>query len=134
MGGLMSNTNNPSKHLEAAFKAMRFSESVFERPLGELPEAFADEELFWGHGADGMFMSSTVIYRSLFPDTALIDKGLLRYLLKHVLPRDSTLADFGALDGQYSRWLNDTGWVTAFAFDGIHGVEELTGGVVSQVD
>ena len=30
------------------------------------------------------------------------------------------------------RWLNDTGWVTAFAFDGVAGVSEITEGVVTQ--
>lgn len=33
-----------------------------------------------------------------------------------------------------SRWLNDTGWVTAYAFDGVTGVTEITEGAVTQVD
>lgn len=51
-----------------------------------------------------------------------------------LLPIGASVADFGALDGQYARWLNDTGLVTAFAFDGVQGVTELTTGSVLQVD
>merc|ERR1719168_481189 len=80
-----------------------------------------------------MFINSTVMYRKLVPESALVDKGLLRYLLRF-LPADSTVADFGALDGHYSRWLNDTGLVTAFAFDGVQGVTDLTEGAVTEVD
>ena len=32
------------------------------------------------------------------------------------------------------RWLNDTGWVTAFAFDGVTGVTEITKGAVTQAE
>ncbi|CAE7878248.1 unnamed protein product, partial [Symbiodinium microadriaticum] len=64
--------------------------------------------------------------------SAILDKGLLRRLLR-LLPEGSSLADFGALDGQYSSWLNDTGWVTAFAFDGVPGVTDITDGRVTEV-
>ena len=37
-----------------------------------------------------------------------LDKGLLQGLLK-LLPRDASVADFGAGAGQYAKWLNDTG-------------------------
>uniref|UniRef100_A0A7S4W387 Methyltransferase type 11 domain-containing protein n=1 Tax=Alexandrium monilatum TaxID=311494 RepID=A0A7S4W387_9DINO len=131
--GSYSNTNSPKKHLEAVFKTVQHAKAVFEHLAAELPPALASEEHFWGHGAHGMFMNSTVIYRSLFPEAAILDRGLLRGLLP-LLPRGSELADFGALDGQYARWLNDTGWVTAFAFDGVEGVAELTGGAVLQAD
>ena len=35
--------------------------------------------------------------------------------------------------GRYSAWLNDTGLVTAYAFDGVQGIDELTDGRVQQV-
>jgi len=106
---------------------------VFEHLGSELPQALTSTEHFWGHGAHGMFVNTTVIYRTLFPESAILDKGLLRTLLR-ILPHGVEVADFGALDGQYAKWLNDTGWVTAFAFDGVEGVAELTAGAVSQAD
>merc|ERR1711988_470667 len=106
-------------------------EAMFEHLASALPEALQESGHFWGHASHGMFINSTVIYRTLFPESAIIDKGLLRYMLR-LLPHDSSVADFGALDGQYAKWLNDTGWVTAYAFDGVQGVTELTGGTVTQ--
>eukprot|EP00913_Durusdinium_trenchii_P029975 g28089.t1 len=127
--GQFSNTNSPAKHLQALLRCLEKA----EEPSLALPEELPRSEHFWGHQEHGMFMNSTVIYRTLFPESAILDKGLLRYLLR-LLPRDTRLGDFGALDGQYSRWLNDTGWVTAFAFDGVTGVTEITNGAVTQVD
>ena len=40
------------------------------------------------------------------------------------------VCDLGAFGGHYSSWLNDTGLVTAYAFDGTPRVEELTQGRV----
>lgn len=59
-----------------------------------------------------------------------VDKGLLRFLLAHVVVSGDTICDFGAFAGRYSEWLNDTGLVSARAFDGIPGVEALTDGRV----
>ena len=44
-----------------------------------------------------------VMFRRLFPDQALVDKGLLRYLLRHVFPFDASVADMGSLDGRFAR-------------------------------
>ncbi|CAE7809641.1 unnamed protein product, partial [Symbiodinium sp. CCMP2592] len=107
--------------------------ALFAELLINLPEVLPRSDHFWGHQEHGMFMNSTVIYRTLFPESAILDKGLLRRLLR-LLPEGSSLADFGALDGQYSSWLNDTGWVTAFAFDGVPGVTDITDGRVTEVD
>ncbi|CAK9017630.1 unnamed protein product [Durusdinium trenchii] len=131
--GQFSNTNSPAKHLQALLRCLEKAEALFAGLREALPEELPRSEHFWGHQEHGMFMNSTVIYRTLFPESAILDKGLLRYLLR-LLPRDTRLGDFGALDGQYSRWLNDTGWVTAFAFDGVTGVTEITNGAVTQVD
>eukprot|EP00930_Biecheleria_cincta_P006318 TRINITY_DN107307_c0_g1_i1.p1 TRINITY_DN107307_c0_g1~~TRINITY_DN107307_c0_g1_i1.p1 ORF type:complete len:421 (-),score=88.80 TRINITY_DN107307_c0_g1_i1:121-1350(-) len=131
--GQYSNTNNPGKHLQALLHAMRKAQAVFSDLEETLPQTLTRSEHFWGHQEHGMFVNTTVIYRTLFPESAILDKGLLRSLLR-LLPQDATLADFGALDGQYSRWLNDTGWITAFAFDGVEGVDMITQGRVSQVD
>merc|ERR1719473_1969610 len=61
----------------------------------------------------------------------VLDQGLLQGLLRHVLPLDATVADMGAGSGQYAKWLNDTGLVTAFAFDGSHDIELITTGAVN---
>ncbi|CAK0840572.1 unnamed protein product, partial [Prorocentrum cordatum] len=52
------------------------------------------------------------------------------FLLARVLRQGDVVCDFGAFGGHYSRWLNDTGLVTALAFDGLHRVTELTRGRV----
>ncbi|CAL1128798.1 unnamed protein product [Cladocopium goreaui] len=131
--GKYSNTNSPAKHLQALLRCLQKSEALFAGLQDLLPAELPRSEHFWGHQEHGMFMNSTVIYRTLFPESAIVDKGLLRYLLR-LLPPDVSLGDFGALDGQYSRWLNDTGLVTAYAFDGVMGVTEITEGAVTQVD
>jgi len=132
--GQFSNTMSPKKHFEAIHSTLQQMDRLFSELYADLSPALESKDVFWGHEDHGMFMNSTVIYRKMFPETAILDKGLLRYLIPHVLPAESSLGDFGALDGQYSRWLNDTGLVTAFAFDGVQGVSELTGGAVNQVD
>ncbi|CAJ1363126.1 unnamed protein product [Effrenium voratum] len=58
------------------------------------------------------------------------DKGLLRFLLANVLRQNDRLCDLGAFGGHYAEWLNDTGLVRAWAFDGLEDVEELTEGRV----
>ncbi|CAJ1409689.1 unnamed protein product [Effrenium voratum] len=59
-----------------------------------------------------------------------LDKGLLRFLLANVLRQNERLCDLGAFGGHYAEWLNDTGLVRAWAFDGLEDVEELTEGRV----
>eukprot|EP00439_Symbiodinium_sp_Y106_P073657 s1439_g13.t3 len=59
-----------------------------------------------------------------------LDKGLLRFLLSMVLHKGDIVCDLGAFGGHYSEWLNDTGLVSAYAFDAIPGVEEITKGAV----
>jgi len=88
----------------------------------------------------GMFSSFEYLRRKHFGQWAL-DKGLLRGLLRHVWkpsydetsPRLS-LADFGAGGGQYCNWLNDTGLVDAFAFDGTPGAAEISQGSVQEIN
>jgi len=72
---------------------------------------------------EGMFVPYENLRRKAFKQWAL-DKGLLRGLIRHVWqpPYDSkermSMCDFGAGGGQYSTWLNETGLIDAFAFDG----------------
>merc|ERR1712072_1081282 len=48
-------------------------------------------------------------------------------------PRVS-VGDFGAGGGRYSEWLNETGLVESFAFDGVLSVGDISGGRVHEVD
>jgi len=87
----------------------------------------------------GSFVTYEFLRRKVFGQWA-IDKGLLRGLLRHVWqpPHGSSapvsVADFGAGGGHYSIWLNETGLVQAYAFDGTHQAAELTGGAVQEVN
>lgn len=85
----------------------------------------------------GSFVTYEFLRRKVFKQWA-IDKGLLRGLLRHVwqpsLEQPLAIGDFGAGGGHYSAWLNDTGLVEAFAFDGTHQAAELTDGLVQEVN
>jgi len=87
----------------------------------------------------GSFITYEFLRRKVFGQWAL-DKGLLRGLLRHVWRpplgggEPITVADFGAGGGQYCTWLNETGLVQAYAFDGTDGVAEITGGAVQQIN
>lgn len=87
----------------------------------------------------GSFVTYEFLRRRVFGQWA-IDKGLLRGLLRYVLKPGTgntepvTVADFGAGGGHYSTWMNETGLLKAFAFDGTHQAAELTGGVVQEIN
>eukprot|EP00746_Dinoflagellata_sp_MGD_P051997 gnl/MRDRNA2_/MRDRNA2_23082_c0_seq2.p1 gnl/MRDRNA2_/MRDRNA2_23082_c0~~gnl/MRDRNA2_/MRDRNA2_23082_c0_seq2.p1 ORF type:complete len:407 (+),score=74.90 gnl/MRDRNA2_/MRDRNA2_23082_c0_seq2:92-1312(+) len=131
--GSFSNTNSPKKHLQAVYDTIVAVNNMFAFLVDELPAALDRLDHFWGHEEHGMFMNSTVFYRKLFPEKAIVDKGILRFLLQ-IFPHGASVADFGSLDGQYAAWLNETGWVTAFAFDGVSGIDDITEGKVSYID
>jgi len=87
----------------------------------------------------GSFVTYEFLRRKVFGQWA-IDKGLLRGLLRHVWqpPRGEdapvTVGDFGAGGGHYSTWMNETGLIQAFAFDGTANAAALTGGVVQELN
>ncbi|CAE7471173.1 unnamed protein product [Symbiodinium natans] len=85
----------------------------------------------------GSFVTYEFLRRKVFGQWA-IDKGLLRGLLRHVwqpsFEEATAIGDFGAGGGHYSKWLNETGLVEAFAFDGTHQAAELTDGLVQEVN
>merc|ERR1712007_258210 len=109
--GHFSNTNSPAKHLQQIFKMLQKARESTAVLVNEFQGFVEDESQFWGHADHGMFMNSTVYFRTLFPEKALVDKGLLRALIR-VLPMEASIGDFGALDGQYAASLNDTGLVS----------------------
>eukprot|EP00747_Dinoflagellata_sp_TGD_P082152 gnl/TRDRNA2_/TRDRNA2_161584_c0_seq1.p1 gnl/TRDRNA2_/TRDRNA2_161584_c0~~gnl/TRDRNA2_/TRDRNA2_161584_c0_seq1.p1 ORF type:complete len:493 (-),score=90.57 gnl/TRDRNA2_/TRDRNA2_161584_c0_seq1:154-1632(-) len=91
------------------------------------------------HSDDGTVATFEYLRRQLFGSWPL-DKGLLRGLLRHLWKPTFgngppvTVADFGAGSGRYSQWLNETGLVQAFAFDGTPQVADITGGAVQEVN
>eukprot|EP00392_Amoebophrya_sp_AT5.2_P004498 g4506.t1 len=75
----------------------------------------------------GMFLPYELWRREVFKQWA-VDKGLLRGIFRHVvddLYARRSLADFGAGGGHYAKWINDTGLLTAYAYDGIQGKLEV---------
>lgn len=87
----------------------------------------------------GMFVPYEYLRRKVFKQWAL-DRGLLRGLLRHVwkppydVDEPMSIADFGAGGGQYSTWLNETGLVTAYAFDGTPHATTASDGIVHEVN
>lgn len=92
-----------------------------------------EETRFYSHEADGRFSTMESLRRDTFEEY-MMDKGLLRGLLRHIFPMDSIVADFGAGSGHYARWLNDTGLVFALAFDGSPDIGLVTRGAVAIAD
>jgi len=86
----------------------------------------------------GAFVPYEYMRRKAFGQWAL-DKGLLRALIRHVWqpPLDAeppfAIGDFGAGGGQYSSWLNETGLLQAFAFDGTPLAATVSEGAVQEV-
>jgi len=112
--------------LDADLRTMRAVLRTWRPPAQE-------ESWFYSHEADGRFSTMEALRRDTFEEWQL-DKGLLRGLLRYVLPLDATVADMGAGSGHYSSWLNDTGLVTAYAFDGSPDIELVTKGKVLGAD
>jgi len=112
--------------LDADLRTMRTVLKSWRAPSPE-------EARFYSHEADGRFSTMEALRRDTF-DEYQPDKGLLRGLLRHVFPVDAAVADFGAGSGHYSKWLNDTGLVTAYAFDGSPDIALVTKGNVKSAD
>ena len=80
----------------------------------------------------GMFTPYELWRREVFKQWA-VDKSLLQFMLKDVITKENfftgaRMADFGAGGGHYSKWINETGLLTAHAFDGIANVADYTNG------
>eukprot|EP00922_Rhytidocystis_sp_ex-Travisia-forbesii_P058578 GHVS01086598.1.p1 GENE.GHVS01086598.1~~GHVS01086598.1.p1 ORF type:complete len:342 (-),score=42.04 GHVS01086598.1:296-1201(-) len=78
---------------------------------------------------DGRFFAIEALRRTTF-NAWFLDKGLARFLLRNVFQPGDVIADFGAGGGHYSQWFNDTGLVTAYAFEGTPEIGEITEGAV----
>lgn len=112
--------------LDADLRTMRTLLRTWRPPTPE-------EARFYSHEADGRFSTMESLRRDTFEEWQL-DKGLLQGLVRHILPMDATVADFGAGSGQYANWLNDTGLVKAYAFDGSPDIELVTKNAVLSAD
>eukprot|EP00397_Hematodinium_sp_SG-2012_P036291 GEMP01039162.1.p1 GENE.GEMP01039162.1~~GEMP01039162.1.p1 ORF type:complete len:387 (+),score=59.89 GEMP01039162.1:47-1207(+) len=130
---VMSDYGNPGQHWKQLITLFQLQIQVLNRVQEEL-ESPREDTFLWGHRPEGMFLHTQVMHRMLFPHTSLIDKGILRTILRF-LPRDSTIADLGAFHGHYTRWLNDTGLFRhVHGFDGIKGIALLTDDLVTEAD
>eukprot|EP00931_Biecheleriopsis_adriatica_P100491 TRINITY_DN75791_c0_g1_i1.p1 TRINITY_DN75791_c0_g1~~TRINITY_DN75791_c0_g1_i1.p1 ORF type:complete len:515 (-),score=103.97 TRINITY_DN75791_c0_g1_i1:34-1365(-) len=105
---------------------LRTLKTVFQSWTPPTPE----EARFYSHEADGRHSTMEALRRDTFEEHQM-DKGLLQALVRHVFPLDAVVADFGAGSGHYSRWLNDTGLVSAMAFDGSPDIGLVTRGAVA---
>ncbi|CAD7928375.1 unnamed protein product [Amoebophrya sp. A120] len=112
-------TTRVTKLLDSDLKTFK---SVLETWRPPLPE----EAHFYSHETDGRFTTLEMLRRATFNEW-FVDTGMLRAALRSgVFPVGSTVADLGAGTGEYARWLNDTGLVDAFSFDGSADIELLT--------
>ena len=97
------------------------------------PEGWATMQLTTGISTAAAQLgaySDLEIARVVFKKSYFLDKGVTRFLLRHVLLPGQTIGEFGAGSGHYSDWFNETGLVQAFAFEGSLNVESSTGGRV----
>lgn len=82
---------------------------------------------------DGITLSTTEVLRRNSFEEWDVHKPILRALLRHVLPRDGHVADFCAGNGLSAEFLNDTGLVTAYAFDASPNIQLLSKGAVDHI-
>lgn len=122
MESIMVSWEPPPHEREADGTDAQSSGNVSARPGPPLP-AYAERE------SDGALSTLEVLRRDTF-DEWDVRKPLLRALLRYVLPRDSFLADFCAGSGLAATWLNDTGLVSAHAFDASPNIKLLSKGTV----
>lgn len=80
---------------------------------------------------DGITLSTIEVLRRTAFDEWDMQKPLLRALLRHVLPRDGYVADMCAGGGLVADFLNDTGLLTAYAFDASPNINVLSKGAVT---
>mmetsp|Transcript_10921 Transcript_10921/g.20336 ORF Transcript_10921/g.20336 Transcript_10921/m.20336 type:complete len:419 (+) Transcript_10921:103-1359(+) len=81
---------------------------------------------------DGITMSTVEVLRRTAFEEWDMQKPLLRAMLRHVLPRDGYVADLCAGGGLVADFLNETGLLTAYAFDASPNINVLSKGAVHQ--
>lgn len=110
----------------ACGKAQAMPKPLSNRPGPPLPNHNSREP-------DGVALSTLEVLRKDTFDEWDLRKPVFRALLRYVLPRDGHVVDFCAGGGFSARFLNDTGLVTAYAFDASPNIRLLTKGSVEHV-
>lgn len=85
---------------------------------------------FSSRDTDGVALSTIELLRRDAFEEWNVRKPLLRGLLRHVLPRDGHVADVCAGSGKAAEFLNDTGLLTAYAFDPSQNIRLVSKGGV----
>jgi hypothetical protein len=60
-------------------------------------------------------------------------KPLVKTAMRHVFAKNDQVLEIGAGTGSVSRWLNETGWVMAYAFDYAQDIEVVSFGRVKKM-
>jgi 2-polyprenyl-3-methyl-5-hydroxy-6-metoxy-1,4-benzoquinol methylase len=121
------------KWLKEAVEVFDTDVQTFQNVLKDWTQPPAAEAQYFSHEADGRFSTLELLRRDTFEEW-MMDKGLLRALLRFLFKMDATIADVGAGSGHYAKWLNETGLVTAQAFDGTMDIEHVTQGKVTPLN
>lgn len=83
--GSFSNSNSPKKHFSVVYKVFGSVRKIHDELAAKIPQSFGNPQSFWGHDEEaGFFTNTTIIYRDLFPNSALVDRGVLRAFLRLV--------------------------------------------------
>lgn len=116
--------------IDEAVEVFAATVSTFRTVMKDWQAPEPREAQYFSDEADGTFTTLELLRRDTFAEW-MVDKGLLRALLKNLFEAESTVADLGAGSGTYATWLNETGLVTAWAFDGTMDVAQVTSGNVT---
>eukprot|EP00929_Paragymnodinium_shiwhaense_P068111 TRINITY_DN34231_c0_g1_i1.p1 TRINITY_DN34231_c0_g1~~TRINITY_DN34231_c0_g1_i1.p1 ORF type:complete len:438 (-),score=63.30 TRINITY_DN34231_c0_g1_i1:165-1478(-) len=108
---------------QACAKAQAMPRPLSDRPGPPLPNHNPREP-------DSVALSTIEVLRMDTFDEWDNRKPLVRALLRYVLPRDGHVADFCSGGGFSAKFLNDTGLVTAYAFDPSPNIRLLSKGSV----
>ncbi|CAD7945848.1 unnamed protein product [Amoebophrya sp. A25] len=73
-----------------------------------------------------------LLRRQTFKETDF-DRELVRATMREIFAKNDLIVELGAGTGDLSRWLNETGWVQAHAYDYSSDVELITFGNVHQL-
>mmetsp|Transcript_33858 Transcript_33858/g.74086 ORF Transcript_33858/g.74086 Transcript_33858/m.74086 type:complete len:429 (+) Transcript_33858:42-1328(+) len=125
---IMVNWQEPKEDIAGAVEGMVDDDAATRsRPGPPLP-AFSEREV------DGVALSTIEILRRDTFEEWDTQKPLLRSLLRHALSRDTSVADVCAGSGLAADFFNDTGLLTAYAFDLSPNIVLLSKGVVQHAN
>jgi hypothetical protein len=91
---------------------------------------------YYSHEYDGR-LTAVEALKQILVDNSVDERSLqnLRLAIREIFSPGDIVFDLGSgPNGHHSTWLNMTGLVTAYAFDGIEGIDVLSGGKVGFAD